>query len=115
MQGVVDLHNSLVALLARHELGDHGAILLVDGRLVSVPAALALVVAVVVFRRALDLGQLDVLVVAAVVIWANTPLNVVVREHGVVEGDTTLWGVALALVLVVVDAVDVDDALVVVA
>ena len=50
----------------------------------------------------------------AVVIGAYPSLNVVVGEHGVVEGDSALRGVALALLFDVVHAVDVYDALVVV-
>lgn len=50
---------------------------------------------------------------ATVVIGADLSLDVVVGKHRVVESDTALVRVAFAFVLVVVDAVDVDDALVV--
>lgn len=51
--------------------------------------------------------------VAPVVIWADLALNVMVRQHRVVQSHAALRGVTLPLVLVVVDAVDVYDAFVV--
>lgn len=52
------LHNPLVAFLSLHQLLDHGAILLVDGRLVGVRATdrLRLIVVTSVLARAGDLG-----------------------------------------------------------
>jgi len=60
-----------------------------------------------------DLGQLDVSAVSPVVIGANFALDIVVRKHGVVQGDSALGRVALSLILVIIDAVNIDNSFVV--
>ena len=39
VEPILELHHALITLLARHKLGDHGTVLLIDGGLVSVGAA----------------------------------------------------------------------------
>lgn len=112
---LVDLHDALVAFLAGHQLGNHGAILLVNSRLVGIGAAngARLVVTVVLLAR--DFRQLEVVVVTAVLVRTHLALHVVVGQHRVVQGHAALRGVALALVFVVIHAVYVYDSLVILA
>jgi hypothetical protein len=60
-----------------------------------------------------DLGQLDFSAVSPVVIGANFALDIMVGQHGVVQGDSALGRVALSLVLVIIDAVNIDNSFVV--
>ena len=54
------------------------------------------------------------IVITTVVIRPNfTLLVTMIRQHGVVQGYTALGCMALALLLVIIDAVDIDDSLVV--
>lgn len=41
IDAIIDLHDTLVAFLAGHELCDHGAILLVNSGLISIAAVIA--------------------------------------------------------------------------
>jgi len=111
LRPVFESHDPIITLLARHQLGDHGTILLVDRAFVDIGTAdRAAFVADMVFGVG-DLGELKF--VSAIVIRTHFARDVVAGEHRVVESDTTLRRVTLALVFVVVDAVDVDNALVV--
>ena len=51
--------------------------------------------------------------VAPVIVGTNFTLHIVIGQHRVVKHDARLGSVALSLVLVIIDAVDVYDALVV--
>ena len=117
MNAFLKLHHALVALLAGHELGNHGTVLLVDCRLVSVraPNRARPVIPVVTLGRARNLWQLNFTVVpmSTIVVGTNLALDVVVGQHGVVEGDATLRCVALSFLFVIIYAVDVHDPLVV--
>jgi len=110
---IFHLHDSFVALLAGHQLGNHGTVLLVNGGLVGVwPANRTALVVAVVLVLALNLGQLKVMV-PPILIGPNLPLHVVVGKHRVVQSNTTLGCMALPLVFVIVYAIDVDDPFVV--
>ena len=81
---VVELHDALVALLPGHQLGDHGAILIIDGRLVGVWPTHRLATSIVVHLqvasclvRSLDLWQRQVLM-PSVIVWPNLTLHVVI-------------------------------------
>lgn len=118
MDAFLEFHHALVALLARHELGDHGTVLLIDCRLVSVWASnrVGALVAMVTLRRSCDLGQLDfttMMAMTAIIVGSHLTLHVVVGQHGMVEGDATLRCVALSFLFVIIYAVDVHDPLVV--
>ena len=56
-----------------------------------------------------DLGQLDFSAMSPVVIGANFTLDIVVGHHGMVQGDSALGCVTLSLVLVIIDAVNIDN------
>ena len=68
-----------------------------------------------VFGRAVNLWKLNVSVVAAVIVGTHLALHVVIWQHRVVQNYPALRSVALALVLVIIDAVDVYNSLVVLA
>lgn len=112
---VFEPHDALVAFLARHQLSNHRAVLLVDRGLVDVRTThVRLLIAVVMLGGAGDFRQLEI-ALTTVIVRPNLALHVGVGQHRVIEGHSTLLGVALPLILVVVYAVDVDDAFVVVA
>ncbi len=115
---LINLHDSLVALLARHQLGDHGAILLVNSRLVCVGSAngVSFVVTVMLlFALSRNFRQLKVVSMSAIFVWSHLALHVVVGQHRVVKGYATLRCMALSLVFVVIDAIYVDNSLVILA
>ena len=115
---LINLHDSFVALLTRHQLGDHGAILLVNSGLVCIGSAngASFVVTVkLLLALSRNFRQLKVVVMSAILIRSHLALYVVIGQHRVVEGYTALRGVALSLVFVVIDAVYVDDSLVILA
>ena len=111
---VLNLLKALVGLLATHKFRNHGAILLVNSGLVSIWSAnRAVIVANGVL--AANVWKLDVSVVASIIIRPYLSLNVVVGQHRVVKDDTWLRGMALSLLLVIIDRVDINDSLVVLA
>lgn len=115
---LINLHDSFVALLTRHQLGNHGAILLVNSGLVCIgPANRASFVVTVMLLLALsrDFRQLEVVLMSAILVGSHLALHIVVGQHRVVEGYATLRGVALSLVFVVIDAIYVDNSLVILA
>ena len=69
-----------------------------------------------VLAAASDLRQLNIAtMMSPVVVHPDFTLHVLVRQHGVVQNDATFRGMALSLLLVIIDAVDVDDPFVVLA
>ena len=81
---VVELHDSLIALLPGHQLGDHGAILIIDGRLVGVWPTHRLATSIVVHLqmasslvRSLNLRERQVLM-PSVIIWPDLTLHIVI-------------------------------------
>lgn len=64
--------------------------------------------------RAGDLGQGEVTAaVSVVVVGPHFALHVVVRQHRVVEDDSAFGRVALSLIFVIIDAVDVYNSFIV--
>ena len=122
---VVHLHHALVALLSRHQLGDHGRVLLVNVRFVGVlaPDRVRLIVALVVrtapddlvvLGGVRDLGEGDVRALRSPVVVRSDLLRLAaIRQHGLVETATVFRRVALPLVFVIIHTVNVDDSLIV--
>ena len=127
---VLNPHDSLVTLFPGHQFSDHRTVLRINIRLVYIGAGAcngscvvfvaAIVLLLLVFRARLDVGQGDIVTVATILV-----VIVVVRpylalsggvtlQHRVVKGHATLRCMTLALILIVVDAVDIDDPLVIV-
>ena len=120
---VVGPNHSLVALLARHKLSDHCRVLGVNGRLVGIGTPDGLRLHDLVLRTTADVRKLNVtmevpmVTVIHVVPTTRFALHVVVamaRVHLRISmvDLATLRHMALSLLLIIVDAVDIHDSIV---
>lgn len=115
----ISYHHSFIALLARHEFRDHSTVLLINSGLVVVNSAAIL--HTVVIRHAasmlarLNLWQLnciDTSDTSLLFIRTDCALDTMRRKHGMVQMESALRCLTLSFVLIIVHAINIDNALI---